>query len=707
MNDEKFGVTLELITAPFTKKMNALKSTVNNFISTVSKGVEPKFEVEKALNDLDSINEKYKDLTDKQKKELSIKLKYSDVKDMEAELKKINVLASSIPEIIEQTKNYPNTTEFAKNLENETKSLSKYSEKIKEFKNELNNLENSQAPKKLNNELSSSFEKGISKIKKFTLSLISVRSIFSLVSRASSQYLSQDTENANKLQSAWIGLGSIMAPLIEKIANFTIRAVSYINVFIRALTGVDLLAKATTKSMDNLSKSAKNATKTLAGIDEITNLNSDTSSSNSFNWADNFKNIELNTKIVKFIENVADKLKGLYNNVLKPIGSWIIEHKELIILLIEAVLAYKLVKKFEVLKGSVDKLLISLGSKGGAGLIGSLYALATIGSIVITIKIIKDIKEENKNLKEQITSLREQGNETFKEWAENATDLGEIFYEMQGTQENITKALILSSSLTSQIFGHSEEYLKNAKQFVINSGYIVDNLHKQYEEEKLNNEEKAAILSKLKEQIAANDLVIEKLKSQGENTSSLVEIQDKYKDLTLTIVDNLIEQGKSYDEITEKTGLSRAELNNYKEDLKKFCEVKPELKVNVTADTSSASSKITNFFNKIKNAFAKLTPRNISVDNFSKQVASYDVGTNYVPNDQLAYIHKGEAVIPKKFNSSAYFNSDNEETCRLLETLIEKVDNIDLNPQISVREVGKASVNYINSEKRKTGRSVV
>ena len=59
---------------------------------------------------------------------------------MEAELKKINVLASSIPEIIEQTKNYPNTTEFAKNLENETKSLSKYSERIKELKNEAINL---------------------------------------------------------------------------------------------------------------------------------------------------------------------------------------------------------------------------------------------------------------------------------------------------------------------------------------------------------------------------------------------------------------------------------------------------------------------------------------------------------------------------------------------------------------------------------------
>jgi hypothetical protein len=37
----------------------------------------------------------------------------------------------------------------------------------------------------------------------------------------------------------------------------------------------------------------------------------------------------------------------------------------------------------------------------------------------------------------------------------------------------------------------------------------------------------------------------------------------------------------------------------------------------------------------------------ISIPRF---VPQYEVGTNYVPNDGLAYLHKGEAVIPKKYN---------------------------------------------------------
>lgn len=39
------------------------------------------------------------------------------------------------------------------------------------------------------------------------------------------------------------------------------------------------------------------------------------------------------------------------------------------------------------------------------------------------------------------------------------------------------------------------------------------------------------------------------------------------------------------------------------------------------------------------------------IANLSATMPSYAVGTNYVPNDQLAMIHKGEAIIPAKYNT--------------------------------------------------------
>ena len=84
-----------------------------------------------------------------------------------------------------------------------------------------------------------------------------------------------------------------------------------------------------------------------------------------------------------------------------------------------------------------------------------------------------------------------------------------------------------------------------------------------------------------------------------------------------------------------------------------------------------------------------------------------NVGTNYVPEDQLAYIHKGEAVVPKKFNSQEYFGAGNDETNSLLTQVIEAINNIEVNPYTTIKDVGQTAVNYINGKTRQYGRSVI
>lgn len=94
----------------------------------------------------------------------------------------------------------------------------------------------------------------------------------------------------------------------------------------------------------------------------------------------------------------------------------------------------------------------------------------------------------------------------------------------------------------------------------------------------------------------------------------------------------------------------------------------------------------------------------ISVDRF---VPKLSTGTNFVPEDTLAYIHQGEAVIPKKFNEKEYFGGTNDETNSLLEELINRVDNIDFSPYTTIKDVGRASMEYMKNTSRQLGRSVI
>ena len=54
---------------------------------------------------------------------------------------------------------------------------------------------------------------------------------------------------------------------------------------------------------------------------------------------------------------------------------------------------------------------------------------------------------------------------------------------------------------------------------------------------------------------------------------------------------------------------------------------------------------------------------------------SYAVGTNYVPNDQLAMVHKGEAIIPAKYNKP-YNQNDNGQLTQTLNAMNAEIANL-------------------------------
>ena len=97
-------------------------------------------------------------------------------------------------------------------------------------------------------------------------------------------------------------------------------------------------------------------------------------------------------------------------------------------------------------------------------------------------------------------------------------------------------------------------------------------------------------------------------------------------------------------------GIGEETQNTYKQNLE-----------NLKTETNSFATFIQNVWNKIKEIWNKLFGNNskttVTIDSSggktemsSKKTASFAVGTNYVPNTGLAYLHQGEAVIPAKYN---------------------------------------------------------
>ena len=86
---------------------------------------------------------------------------------------------------------------------------------------------------------------------------------------------------------------------------------------------------------------------------------------------------------------------------------------------------------------------------------------------------------------------------------------------------------------------------------------------------------------------------------------------------------------------------------------------------------------------------------------------AYAAGTNYVPNDQLALLHKGEAVIPAEYNGTQGAPYSGSETNDLLRELINVVDSKEFKAYISQNEIGRTAVKYINTQSRIQGGSVV
>ena len=227
-----------------------------------------------------TINDKFKNINLS-----SLKRTINDVKN---ELNEIN--------------NNPVISKLKSAFSSVTGIVKKFIPHIKNAKKESSNFGNS---------LGTSLSKGLKSLKRFTLSLLSIRTAFSAISRASQAYLSFDTQLQESIQNSWNALGSLLAPILEYVASLFSKITSTIASFVKALTGVDLIARANAKALDKQAKSTANANKQLSSIDDISNLSSNNSSENS-------QTITVEDVDITPLENFAKKVADIFSKIFEP-----------------------------------------------------------------------------------------------------------------------------------------------------------------------------------------------------------------------------------------------------------------------------------------------------------------------------------------------------------------------------------------------------
>ena len=596
--------------------------------------------IEDNVQKIEPIQSRFSKCIDKIKQGFS-KIKSERI-DIDVEDAELDLLEYKISELEEKLQN-------AGKLHLSTQEIVETRAKLAKLNSEYDRLiekedESSSKGKNAFNSLGNRIEKTMSKIKRFALSLFSIRSIYSLLSRASSAYMSQDTELANKMQAVWVGLGAILEPVISGTVNVLLKGVKYINIFIKALTGVDLLAKATQKSLNGTTKSAKALSKTLAGFDELNNLDTTSDVANTgvgAGWADAYNDVTIDENVAKIIEDFAKKIQenkdiivGAFIGIATAIG--LIKLGKLITDVVNFVKAISPISDFL-----------------------SKHWQTILGAGVVILGVAEAVSYLLDYLKEPT-------------WENFGGIILGIGIAIIGLGVIIGSIPVIIAGAVVTILGIIAKSWDNIKNFFENS-------YKWFET-KIN-----ALPAPIRV-VANNVLGI---------VSGIISIIGNLLDGLFVGVKGILD------------GIILIFKGDFKNGIIQIGKGIVNILIGIINAFISAINTILSPIRALIVEAGKILGKGWTMSNISiPRIPQLATGTNYVPQDQLAYIHEGEAVIPKKFNSQEYFGGSDDETKSLLQEIREAVKEIEITPYTTVRDVGQASVDYINAKNRRNGRSV-
>ncbi|MGN0533287.1 MAG: hypothetical protein ACI4IK_02905 [Eubacterium sp.] len=247
---------------------------------------------------------------------------------------------------------------------------------------------------KMADKFGASIKRGIKKMSRYALAIFGARSAFFAVKQIMNSYISSNEDLSNSIAGIKGAFGEMLGPAIERFVNLIKIALSYVFAFVKALTGVDYVARYNAKALNKQASATKDLAKAQrqsAGFDEQNKL-SETSSGSGAS-AGSSGGLELPTisdEALGKIQEFADKLKEAWD--------WVKANKEELLAVAAAVaIAFAVIQivgwisSFETLAGA-------LGKFGGIVAKFTGFILLATG-IFLVVDAIKDIMENGLNWK--------------------------------------------------------------------------------------------------------------------------------------------------------------------------------------------------------------------------------------------------------------------------------------------------------------------
>ena len=547
-----------------------------------------------------------------------------------------------------------------KNLKKELSTLApddsafqEYALAIKEAEDELKSLKNelkgvTKETKKTSIKMESVFNP--KNARKFLLSLFSIRTVWSLISRASNTAISENDKLNQSISLTNSLLGNILLPVVEKVVNVAQYGAIAIAKIIQMFTGYNAIAKATTNSLKKVSSASKDVNKNLAGFDTLTNLSSNA------NLASGIKDGIL------ALNDFQDKVKQV-DEVFKKYEDEI----KIVTELLGIAFGVGMVKKIASVLGVA-------GTATGAGATGLLGVLNVVGLLAaaaivipIAIKGIDKVQQELGGLKEQLDEAVKSTQNINKETDITADKLEQMALSGEKNNEWLQKYyewLVLTIDNNE-----SENKALDSQKTIL--GLLTGQWQSATKQQSLNNEETKKMIGRI---------------------SNLKEYLEK--------------QNETLDVNSEKYKQNKDMISQLDKKIKELSGYKATATVEVKANTSSFKKKIKDIISGPTILISSFLGKGVK-EKAEKWLNSFDVGTNYVPNDQIAKVHKGEMIVPKKYNPMTSNISNNSDVVNKLDRLIDVVESKEFSAYLDSEKISKKTISYINNEKRIQGRSVL